>query len=321
MNKMVGTESRLILNIVPSVNDTIAMSISKSKAMMEAKALVEGLLYLRLPMSNPSSGWVHILPPCDFYTKELEDTIIYLSANIEHQLCNAGALAFAKICTISQKLIGFINVCSNNIDLRNTDKTKIILVHELLHSLGFMDFKTADWNGIAYGDSVINESRRLFDCPSMSRAPLLNTTSHWDSTLVGGNEVMSQCVCSDSYISSITVAVMVDTGRFYAIGGGKSQEWRGGFGCDNDKPDRKIRFDDMPCDCFKDTIFLGVFSRSMISRYGILLGMGSSMILSVVVVIVAYISIKAVNAYNKRRQRTMTSSMVTAEIIDINQNV
>lgn len=328
--------NRLQLYIEPLLNDTIAVSISKSDAMMQAKTAVESLLYLRLPMSKPSSEWWRILVPCNFYTKQLEDTktwhidetIIYLSTT---KSCSVDVLAFANICTIRQRLAGFINMCSNNIDFLNSDNTKNILVHEIFHSLGFVDFENVGFKGLAHGDYVIDEARRLFDCPSMTRAPLLNMSSHWDKALVSGNEVMSKCVCIDSYISSLTIAAMVDTGRFYAIDN-ESQEWRGGFGCDDDKPERKIRFDDGPCSCFRGDILIGndsnkieydssiVLDISLIDRYDFLIGLLSSMFLSAFVMIVVYIFIKVICKNAKRNHVITSDSVVIADVVHINHN-
>ncbi|GBF91572.1 leishmanolysin-like peptidase [Raphidocelis subcapitata] len=184
-------------------------------------------------------------------TGEHTDYYLYITAQQDNH-CASGAVAWALPClydtSTNRPLLGSANVCPANLAAADSEAAVSVLVHELLHGLGFTDDsfdRFVDSTGApipkdqvvkeitdAYGrpttlvisPTVAAETRAQFGCDSVPGAALENeggqgsANAHWEYRWFQGELMVATNLFAvygkPATMSRITLAFMQDTGWY-----------------------------------------------------------------------------------------------------------
>ncbi|KIZ07138.1 leishmanolysin-like peptidase [Monoraphidium neglectum] len=182
---------------------------------------------------------------------EHTDYYLYITA-MQDDHCDSGAVAWALPClydtTTNRPLLGSANICPNNLAGADPEAAVSVLVHELMHALGFTDDaldKFVDASGApvpkdqvvreftdVYGKrtsmiispTVVKETRAQFGCATLQGAALENeggqgsANAHWEYRWFQGELMVATNLFAvygkPATMSRITLAYMQDTGWY-----------------------------------------------------------------------------------------------------------
>ncbi|KAL6747836.1 hypothetical protein V8C86DRAFT_1253029 [Haematococcus lacustris] len=198
------------------------------------------------------------------------DMVLYVTS-IQDDQCNSGAAGWARPClfdaSTNRPVLGNANVCPYALMGTDTDQLVAVLVHEVIHALGFTSslyslfidpatnqelpisnvVKTATVDGKQVSrivtPTVAREARAQFGCPSLDGAQLEDeggegsANSHWEYTHYQGEVMVASTMFAASgeppRLSRLTLALLEDSGWYlenWTAAGGPMQ-WALNSGC------------------------------------------------------------------------------------------
>ncbi|KAL6745426.1 hypothetical protein V8C86DRAFT_1252337 [Haematococcus lacustris] len=198
------------------------------------------------------------------------DMVLYVTS-IQDDQCNSGAAGWARPClfdaSTNRPVLGNANVCPYALMGTDTDQLVAVLVHEVIHALGFTSslyslfidpatnqelpisnvVKTATVDGKQVSrivtPTVAREARAQFGCPSLDGAQLEDeggegsANSHWEYTHYQGEVTVASTMFAASgeppRLSRLTLALLEDSGWYlenWTAAGGPMQ-WALNSGC------------------------------------------------------------------------------------------
>jgi len=203
-------------------------------------------------------------------TGEYTDYYLYITTQ-QDEHCDSGAVAWALPCLYdvetNRPLLGSANICPEIFVKKNEDAAVSVLVHELMHSLGFTDDmfnkfidadgaaipkekvvkEVMDANGrranLVITPTVQKEVRAQFGCETLEGAALENeggtgsADAHWEYRWFQGELMVATNLFAvygkPATMSRITLAFMQDTGWFDVNWDQAGfLDWGYGAGCD-----------------------------------------------------------------------------------------